>query len=117
MPAHDGTGPVDCRKRQTATATPAKPGDLPWTLALALRGVAAGDLEYRAFFDLENERFYRGESTKTITKRVESGDAFLVPLSDIVITEESGAKAKTKNIQNIIDDLKEQNNLGTLHYI
>ena len=34
------------------------------SLALAVRGVADGDLEYRAFFDLENERFYRGKSTK-----------------------------------------------------
>jgi len=82
------------------------------SLALAVRGVADGDLEYRAFFDLENERFYRGKSTKTITKRVENGDAALVPLSDIVIIEESGAKAKTKNIQNIIDGLKEQKKLG-----
>src|SRR5258705_11030294 len=26
----------DCRKRQTSTATPAEPGDLPWGLALKL---------------------------------------------------------------------------------
>ena len=32
MAAHDRTGPGDPRKRQTATATPAKPGDLLWTL-------------------------------------------------------------------------------------
>jgi len=24
----------DCRKRQTSTATPAEPGDLPWGLAI-----------------------------------------------------------------------------------
>jgi hypothetical protein len=30
--AHDRTGPGDPRKRQTATATPAKPGDLLWIL-------------------------------------------------------------------------------------
>jgi hypothetical protein len=30
--AHDRTGPGDPPKRQTATATPAKPGDLLWTL-------------------------------------------------------------------------------------
>ncbi len=32
MAAHDRTGPGDPPKRQTATATPAKPGDLLWTL-------------------------------------------------------------------------------------
>src|SRR5258707_5098822 len=26
----------DCRKRQTSTATPAEPGDLPWGLAMQL---------------------------------------------------------------------------------
>ena len=33
MAAHDRTGPGDPRKRQTANASPAKPGDLLWTLA------------------------------------------------------------------------------------
>jgi hypothetical protein len=34
--AHVGTPLVDCRKRQTATATPAEPGGLPLTLDLRI---------------------------------------------------------------------------------
>ena len=46
MAADFGTSPVDCRKRQTATATPAQPGGLPLTLEggepISVNGSAAG---------------------------------------------------------------------------
>jgi hypothetical protein len=30
----------DRRKRQTSTATPAEPGDLPWVLEISIEGIA-----------------------------------------------------------------------------
>ena len=54
------------------------------SLSLAIQGEAEAELSHRGFFDLENETFYLGAMTRTITKRIEACDPLIVPLSDIV---------------------------------
>jgi len=54
------------------------------SLSLAIQGEAEAELSHRGFFDLENETFYLGAMTRTITKRIEACDPLIVSLSDIV---------------------------------
>jgi hypothetical protein len=54
------------------------------SLSLAVRTASDGDLEHRAFFDLVNERFFIGTSSKIVTRRIESNDPLLLPLSELV---------------------------------
>jgi hypothetical protein len=73
------------------------------SLSLAVRGESDGDLSTRSFFDVENECFYLGRSTQTVSKRVAHGDPLLVPLSDLVFTDN-----KIRRIQGMIDAIKER---------
>jgi hypothetical protein len=72
------------------------------SLSLAIRSDANGDLDHRAFFDIVNETFYLGNSKKTILKRVENDDPFLVPLSEIVLSDLS----KVQTIESILTRIK-----------
>ena len=73
------------------------------SLSYAVRTSTDGDLEYRAFFDLENERFFMGTSTKAVTRRIESNDPLLIPLCDLVLSDES----EVKTIEGIIRRIKD----------
>jgi hypothetical protein len=59
------------------------------TLSLAIRSDSNGDVDRRAFFDIHKEYVFLGNSTITISKRVENCDPFLIPLSDIVLCDDS----------------------------
>src|SRR5205823_38671 len=83
------------------------------SLSRAIEGPDDQNLDHRAFFDLENERFFLGAMKKTIQRRVEAGDPMLVPLSDLVNGSTVDETSLHKNIQVIIDRLSEQEKLGT----
>jgi hypothetical protein len=81
------------------------------SLSLAIQGEAEGEFSQRAFFDLENETFYLGAMKRTIAKRIEAGDALIVPLSDIVACSPDDT-AYLRSIERIIQALKDQGKLG-----
>lgn len=82
------------------------------SLSLAIRSDADGSMSERAFFDLENEKFYLGSMSKTIAKRIEAGDALIVPLSDIVPASRTEKSQTLLQIEKILEDLKAQKKLG-----
>ena len=82
------------------------------SLSLAIQGEAEGELHQRGFFDLENERFYLGGMTLTISKRVARADPLLVPLSDIIATSTGCDADVLKEIEGIVRSLKEHGKLG-----
>ncbi|HEX2779750.1 MAG TPA: DUF262 domain-containing protein, partial [Gemmatimonadaceae bacterium] len=84
------------------------------SLSLAIQGEAEGDLAQRAFFDVENEQFVLGTSTKTVARRVAAGDPLLVPLSDLFPAQPSnyGDHATHGAIEKTIQALREQKKLG-----
>ena len=81
------------------------------SLSLGLKGDADGELAQRAFFDIENQQFYLGEMTKTVTKRIQAGDPLLVPLADIVVLGRDDGDLH-KSIERIVQALREQSKLG-----
>ncbi len=80
------------------------------SLSLAIQGEAEGELSQRGFFDLENETFYLGTMKRTIAKRIEAGDALIVPLSDIVTCSPDDT-AYLRAIERIIQTLKDHGRL------
>lgn len=82
------------------------------SLSLAIRTDADGQLAERAFFDLENERFYLGNSRKTVTKRIEAEDPLIVPLSEITSITRDDKGLVLKRVERIIQNLREQKKLG-----
>lgn len=78
----------------------------------AIEPQAEDNLPGRAFFDLENERFVMGASTKTIRRRVEAGDPLLVPLSDLIPPAEANPTELHANVQKVVDHLAEHKGLG-----
>ena len=82
------------------------------SLSLAIKGEAETELQHRAFFDLENEQFYLGHMTKTITRRIGAGDPQLVPLSEVIFTSHDGERELLKAVEQIILVLREQSKLG-----
>lgn len=80
------------------------------SLSLAIQSQAEAELRRRAFFDLENEKFYLGEMKRTITKRIEAADPLIVPLSTIVIPNGRG-DADLQAIEQIMQSLREQDKL------
>src|SRR5258708_5841767 len=78
------------------------------SLSLAIKGEAETELQHRAFFDLENEQFYLGHMTKTITRRISAGDPQLVPLSEVIFNSHDGERALLKAVEQIIQVLREQ---------
>ena len=70
------------------------------------------DLSERAFFDLENEKFYLGSMRKTIAKRIEAEDPLIVPLSEIISSSRDEDGQFLKSVERIIQTLREQKKLG-----
>jgi hypothetical protein len=82
------------------------------SLSLAIRSEAEEEIKHRAFFDLETEQFYLGEMKKSISKRIESGDPLIVPLSDITSASQDADTELVRAVEKIILALKEQDKLG-----
>jgi hypothetical protein len=82
------------------------------SLSLAIKGEAETELQHRAFFDLENEQFYLGHMTKTITRRIAAGDPQLVPLSEVIFNSHDGERELLKAVEQIMQALREQSKLG-----
>lgn len=82
------------------------------SLSLAIQGEAEGEPQNRGFFDIENEQFYLGGMTRTVSKRIARADPLLVPLSDIIAASPDGDADVLKAIESIIRALKEQGKLG-----
>jgi Protein of unknown function DUF262 len=82
------------------------------SLSNAIRSDADGSVSERAFFDLENERFYLGSIRKTIAKRIGAEDPLIVPLSDIVPSSRDDDGQLLKRIEQLIQNLREKNKLG-----
>lgn len=77
------------------------------SLSLAIAGEAAEKSDTRAFFDVEKDRFFLGNSNKTVKKRIAASDPSLVPLSDLVAGQDDDSKALQTTIQRVIDGLRE----------
>ncbi len=82
------------------------------SLSLAVRSDANGSLSERAFFDLENERFYLGAMKKTLIKRIESDDPLIIPLSEIIPISREDHAATLKRIEHIVLGIRSQQKLG-----
>nr|WP_283814266.1 DUF262 domain-containing protein [Bradyrhizobium aeschynomenes] len=82
------------------------------SLSLAVRSAANGSLSERAFFDLENERFYLGAMNKTLEKRIEAEDPLIVPLSEIIPSSREEQGTMLKRIELIVIGLRSQQKLG-----
>jgi hypothetical protein len=82
------------------------------SLSLAVRGEANGSLSERAFFDLENERFYLGAMKKTLAKRIDAQDPLIVPLSEIIPSSREDQAATLRRIEEIIQNTRSQKKLG-----
>ena len=83
------------------------------SLSLAIKGEAETELQHRAYFDLENEQFYLGETTKTVTRRIEAFGPLLVPLSDVLfVNSQDGDRELLKAVERIILSLREQSKFG-----
>ncbi|WP_316193893.1 DUF262 domain-containing protein [Bradyrhizobium sp. SZCCHNRI1029] len=82
------------------------------SLSLAIRSSANGSLSERAFFDLENERFYLGAMKKTLAKRIEADDPLIIPLSEIIPTSREEHAATLKRIEQVIAGVRSQQKLG-----
>jgi hypothetical protein len=84
------------------------------SLSRAIEGAADENLAARAFFDLENQRFFLGTMKKTIERRVEADDPTLVPLSDLISTQRSDESYLHQSIQIVVDRLSERGKLSTI---
>jgi hypothetical protein len=82
------------------------------SLSQAIRGEANGTLSERAFFDLENERFYLGGMKKTLAKRIDAQDPLIVPLSEIISNSREDQAAALRRIEQIMQNVRTQNKLG-----
>lgn len=82
------------------------------SLSLAIRNGANGSLAERAFFDLENERFYLGTMKKTLAKRIEVDDPLIVPLSEIIPISREEQAVALKRIERLIGGIRSQQKLG-----
>jgi hypothetical protein len=82
------------------------------SLSLAIRSDTDGAISERAFFDLENEKFYLGGMRKTIARRVEADDPLIVPLSEIISNTKDDKSQELRRIERIIENLREQKKLG-----
>jgi hypothetical protein len=80
------------------------------SLSRAIEPPADENLSTRAFFDLENERFLLGAMNKTTQRRIEAEDPTLVPLSEIIFTNNQQIHLH-QNIQSVIDRLVEHGRL------
>lgn len=85
------------------------------SLSLAIKGEGEAELQHRAFFDLENEKFYLGNMKKTIDRRIDNNDPLLVPLSELLSCPNENGAAHLKVIEKTLTALAEQNKLGKNH--
>ena len=76
------------------------------SLSLAIAGEAAENFDTRAFYNVEKERFFLGNSGKMTRKRIGAADPGLVPLSDLVAGQ-ADPKILQTTIQRVIDGLRE----------
>lgn len=83
------------------------------SLSRALEGPDDENLGTRAFFDLENERFFLGTMKKTIERRIEAEDPSLVPLFDLIPRQGIDETHLHRNVQSVIEQLKERRKLGS----
>lgn len=83
------------------------------SLSRAIEGPDEENLGTRAFFDLENERFFLGTMKKTIERRIEAEDPTLVPLCDLIPRQSVDETHLHKNVQNVIQQLSEKRKLGS----
>lgn len=81
------------------------------SLSLAIEGRADHNLGTRAFFDVENERFFLGLMKKTLQRRIEADDPSLVPLSEIISYAEGEADPH-QNVERLIERLLERRKLA-----
>lgn len=77
------------------------------SLSLAIAGDAAESFGTCAFFDVDKERFFLGDSNKTVKKRIDAADPGLVPLHDLVGDQDADSKALQTTIQRVIEGLME----------
>jgi hypothetical protein len=82
------------------------------SLSLAIEGPAEHNLVTRAFFDVENERFFLGMMKKTIQRRIEADDPTLVPLSELISYAEVDETHLHQNIERLIERLLERRKLS-----
>lgn len=78
------------------------------SLSLAIEGPDQQNLATRAFFDVENERFFLGEMTKTVQRRIEANDPTLVPLSSLISSVESSEDRLHERLELLVDQLLER---------
>jgi hypothetical protein len=81
------------------------------SLSRAIEPESDENLSTRAFFDLENERFVLGTMNKTTEKRIQAEDPTLVPLSDLISTNNSDESHLLKSVQSVIDRLGEKDKI------
>lgn len=82
------------------------------SLSLAIDGPADHNLSTRAFFDVENERFYLGTMKKTVQRRIEADDPTLVPLSELISHAELSETQLHQNIERLVERILEKRNLA-----
>ncbi|MCK1466868.1 DUF262 domain-containing protein [Bradyrhizobium sp. 193] len=82
------------------------------SLSLSIRNESNGSLSERAFFDLENEKFYLGAMRKTLAKRIDANDPLIVSLSDLIPTSRDEEAGVFKRMEQIVVSLREQKKLG-----
>ncbi len=83
------------------------------SLSRAIEDAADENLSTRAFFDLENDRFFLGTMKKTIQRRIEADDPTLVPLSDLISTQRTDETFLHEGVQRVVNRLSERRKLGT----
>jgi hypothetical protein len=82
------------------------------SLSMAIEGPDEQNISTRAFFDVENERFFLGGMKKTIQRRIESDDPNLVPLCDLIPTRDLDEARLYESIDTVLERLRERRNRG-----
>jgi hypothetical protein len=82
------------------------------SLSMAIEGADDQNISTRAFFDIENERFFLGGMKKTIQQRIESDDPDLVPLCDLVPARDRDEAHLYERIDKVIERLTERHKVG-----
>jgi hypothetical protein len=82
------------------------------SLSMAIEGPDEFNIGTRAFFDVENERFFLGAMKKTIQRRIESDDPNLVPLCDLIPTRDLDEAHLYERIEEVFGRLRERRKPG-----
>ncbi|HEY9225616.1 MAG TPA: DUF262 domain-containing protein, partial [Gemmatimonadaceae bacterium] len=80
------------------------------SLSKAIQGTSQLAIEERAFFDIENQVFVLGGTSKIVRNRLHAADPLLVPLSELIGFATEGEIQAA--IQHVIDALRERDKLG-----